>query len=182
MRAFLSVVTVAALYAEHWNDLRNYIKRTFGSGPPDPEDVVQEAFTRFARLNIRDEIRNPQAFLQRMAHNIAVSELRKARTHKKFLIDGLHQVQAEQGNDLTGERVLMEEQQHAIVRRALERMPEKRRRVLLLNRVHELSLAEIGRREQMTGPAAGKHLRRALADLDDALRAGEQAVQGKGEG
>jgi RNA polymerase sigma factor, sigma-70 family len=174
MRAFLSVVTVAALYTEHWSELCAYLKRNFGAGPPEPEDVAQAAFLRLARLELREEIHNPRAFLQRIAHNIAVSELRKARTHGKYLADGLHQIAAEQGNDLTGERVLLEEEQFAIVRRALAQMPAKRRRVLLLNRVHELSLAEIGRRERMTGPGVGKHLRRALADLDAALRASEQ--------
>jgi RNA polymerase sigma factor (sigma-70 family) len=174
MRALWSAVTVAALYAEHWSELCGYVKRTFGRGPPDPEDVAQAAFLRFSQLPDRESIGNPKAFLLRMAHNIAISELRKARVQERYAADGLHRVLAEQGNDLTGERVLLEKEQYAIVRQALEKMPAKRRRVLLLNRVHELSLAEIGRREHMTGPAVGKHLRRALADLDEALRASER--------
>jgi RNA polymerase sigma-70 factor (ECF subfamily) len=181
MRTFLSVVTVAALYAEHWSDLCGYLKRTFGSGPPEPEDVAQTTFARFAQLPQHQEIRNPKAFLLRMAHNIALSELRKARTHARYVADGVHKIAAEQGNDLTGERVLLEEEQLAIVHRALARMPLKRRRVLLLNRVHELSLAEIGRREHITGPAVGKHLRKALADLDDALREAEQGGERTGD-
>src|SRR5687768_9311657 len=102
MRAFFSAVAVAALYAEHWAELCAYLRRTFGPGPPEPEDVAQATFIRFAQLERHDAIENPRAFLQRMAHNIAVSELRKARTHDKYLADGWHQIIAEQGNDLTG--------------------------------------------------------------------------------
>src|SRR5689334_18562274 len=99
MRAFLSIA-FTALYTEHWAELCAYLKRTFGAGPPDPEDIAQAAFVRFARIEHQEKIENPGAYLQRIAHNIAVSELRKSRAHGHFVADGWHQIIAEQGNDL----------------------------------------------------------------------------------
>jgi hypothetical protein len=32
------------LYASCWAELCSYLKRTFGVGPPDPQDVAQQAF------------------------------------------------------------------------------------------------------------------------------------------
>jgi len=51
------------LYARHWGELCHYIKKHFGAGPPDPEDVAQEAFVKFAAVNDREAIDNPRAYL-----------------------------------------------------------------------------------------------------------------------
>lgn len=54
---------LAELYRRHLSELTRYIARTFGAGPPDPEDVVQEAFAQFAALENPQAVENPRAFL-----------------------------------------------------------------------------------------------------------------------
>src|SRR3982751_272673 len=63
-----------AVYARHWSELCHYIKKHYGAGPPDPEDVAQEAFMKFAAIDDRDAIDNPRAYLFRTAHNVLVDE------------------------------------------------------------------------------------------------------------
>jgi RNA polymerase sigma-70 factor (ECF subfamily) len=161
------------IYQSYWPDLCRYINKTFGAGPPDPEDVAQQAFINFARHENSQGIANPRAYLYRTAHNIAVDQLRRARTRHQYLVDGAHKVLNEQSCHLTGEHVLLKKQQLQIVRAALLEMPRKRRRFLLLHRVHGLSFAEIGRRMHMSPQGIGKHVRRALKELEEALEAAE---------
>lgn len=41
---------LALLYEADWEELVRYVRRTFGRGPPGPEDVVQAAFADFGAL------------------------------------------------------------------------------------------------------------------------------------
>lgn len=51
------------LYHRYWGDICRYINSTFGSGPPDPEDVAQSVFVNFFSLDNPEAIENPRAFL-----------------------------------------------------------------------------------------------------------------------
>ena len=52
---------------------------------------------------------------------------------------------------------------------ALRTMPEKRRRIFILNRLEGLSYTEIARRTGIGRTAVTKHVARATADIDAAL-------------
>jgi DNA-directed RNA polymerase specialized sigma24 family protein len=64
------------IYRQHWDEICRYVRRSFGAGPPDPEDVAQAAFARFAALDVEVQVANPRAFLFRTAHNIAIDARR----------------------------------------------------------------------------------------------------------
>lgn len=51
------------IYRQYWSELCNYVLKTFGAGPPDPEDVAQAAFAKFAALENTDNIENKRAYL-----------------------------------------------------------------------------------------------------------------------
>ena len=72
-------------------------------------------------------------------------------------------------DDFTPERVLLAGQQVAAIRAAMEAMPAKRRRMLVLNRIEGLSFAEVARRTGLSQTAVKKHVARAMIDLDAAL-------------
>jgi RNA polymerase sigma-70 factor (ECF subfamily) len=59
------------LYERHGESLYRYLAFRLGSAE-DAEDVLQEAFSRFARYDLRWRlVRNPQAFVFRVARNEA---------------------------------------------------------------------------------------------------------------
>ena len=57
-----------------------------------------------------------------------------------------------------------------LISSALWSMPHKRRRLLLMNRVDGLSYAEIARREGLSATVVKKHVAKALAGCQQALR------------
>ena len=160
---------LANLHRDHWRDLCRYLAATFGQGPPEPEDIAQIAFARVAAHSDFRAIENPKAFLWRTAQNIAVSEKRSqaARRTEPRDVDGV--AAAQQGDEVTPERLLAAREQIAAIVAALDAMPAKRRRMLVLNRIDGLSFAEIARRTGLSQTAVKKHVARAMIDLDAAL-------------
>ena len=159
------------LYARHWNELCHYIKRHFGPGPPDPEDVAQDAFMKFAVVDDRDAIDNPRAYLFRTAHNILVDEHRRLALRRANPADTKAQLVSD---DRTPERVLVGQQRLEILRGSLRAMPAARRRSFLLNRLQGLSCAAIARMTGYSESAIKKHIDLALKDLEASLSEAER--------
>lgn len=162
------------IYRRHWLELCRYVASTFGAGPPDPEDVAQQAFVQLASLDDPEAVRNPRAFLYRTAHNIVITDKRRARTRTRYAPDLEYSYALRQGDDPTPERVILGKEQIGVVKAVLARMPRKRRRLLVLHRIHGLSYAEIARRTGYSQTAVKKHVAKAMTELDAALEAVER--------
>ena len=170
------------LYRRHWSRLCNYVRAQFGNGPPDPEDVAQQVFEKFADLKNAELVRSPKAFLNRMAHNVVISEKRRQATRRQHVESTQQENLNAESYDLSPERVFIAEEQFSMVEQAIAQMPEKRRRILLLNRVHGLSYAEIARQLGVSATAIKKQMYRAISDLDAAMQANkvmDQTTEGQ---
>jgi RNA polymerase sigma factor (sigma-70 family) len=166
------------LYRRHWEELCRYVKRTFGEGPPEPADVVQQAFLTYTSRPKSGGIDSPRAYLYRTAHNIVVDERRKLVGHA-LVLERLFPVFEEKSDDFTPERVLLGEERLAVLRAAICALPEARRVSFLLNRLQGLSCAEIARRTGYSDSAVKKHVAQAMDALEAAL---EGAEHGREEG
>jgi RNA polymerase sigma factor (sigma-70 family) len=154
------------LYVRHWGELCRYIKKHFGSGPPDPEDVVQETFIKYVGVKHREAIDNPRAYLFRTAHNVLIDERRRLAVRQA---DAGQSQERSQSDDRTPERVLVGQERLQVLTGALRAMPAQRRRSLLLNRLQGLSAAAIARMTGYSESAVKKHIEVALAELELAL-------------
>ena len=163
------------LYARHWGELCHYIKKQFGAGPPDTEDVAQEAFMKFAAVDDRDAIDNPRAYLFRTAHNVFVDEHRRLVLRRARPNDTEAQPVSD---DRTPERGLVGQERLDILTRTLRRMPSARRRSFLLNRLQGLSCAAIARMTGYSESAVKKHIGLALTELEAALTEAERIGSG----
>lgn len=159
------------LYARHWGELCPYIKRHFGAGPPDPQDVAQEVFMKFAAIDDREAIDNPRAYLFRSAHNVLVDEHRRLALRRASPSDTETQPV---NDDRTPERVLIGQERLEILTRSLRAMPAARCRSFLLNRLQGLSCAAIGRMTGYSESAVKKHIGVALTELEAALTEAER--------
>ena len=157
------------LYKQYWHDLCRYLGATFGAGPPEPEDVAQLAFARFAAHENRAEIRDPKSFIWFTARNIVLSERRSMAVRRRRSEDVKEVYAATGGDAFTPERVLVAKEQIAAVSVIVEAMPAKRRRVLMLNVIEGHSFAEIARQMGLSQTAVKKHYARAMIDLDSVL-------------
>lgn len=146
---------IQAIYRRHRDELCRHIRKTFGVGPPDPEDIVQSAFAKFGALPQPSAITNPRAYLFRTARNLAIDARRSLRRFDAVarnveVLDGA-------SHDFDAADVLESRQELARLDRALSALPQNQRTALLMHRLEELGFAEIGRRLGMTG-AGARHL------------------------
>jgi len=151
---------LAALYRRHWAELVAYARRTFGAGPPEPEDIVQATFARFAALPENAEVANPRAFLFRTAHNIGVDAHRSQTRATHAASDPQL---TNDGRDFSPEDVLVSRDELARLEAALAALRPRQRTALLMHRLDGLSFAEIGRRMGVSPSGARKLVEQGFA-------------------
>lgn len=160
---------LARFYRDYSKELASKLRSMFGDGPPDPDDVAQEAFHRLIGRADSDSIQNLKAFVWRTARNILVSEKRHQamRSRHDYEVEQLYFAMT--GFESSSENVIIARDQLNLIETALKKMPAVRRRAFVLNRVEGLSIADVGRALGMTGPGAAKHIARGTADIEAAI-------------
>jgi RNA polymerase sigma factor (sigma-70 family) len=164
---------VRVLYERHWPELCGYLRKRFGAGPPEPQDVAQQTFLRYAVSRSFSEVRNERAYLFRIAHNVLVEERRRIAARRTVAASLLTRSPAS-ADELTPERLLIGTEHLDILRSVINTAPEVRRRSFILNRFDGLPCAEIARQTGYSESAVKKHVTLLLADLEMAMQRAEQ--------
>lgn len=174
---------LSELYLRHRRELVGFVRRQFGAGPPDPEDVVQQAFANLAALPADAALRNPRAFLYRTAHNIAINHCNRERIGRRFLEPAPAPEEVREAReDFDPEVVQMGREDYSLIEQAIRAMPARRRRFLLLNRIDGMSFADIARREGLSESAVRKQVVLAVQECGAALLRAAAPVRRPGEG
>lgn len=163
---------IELLYRLHWNTLCAWLRRRYGAGPPDPEDVAQVAFMKMATVENRAAIEDPRAYLFSIAANTALSGIRWFTRTQQFAARELEAV--DHGlEEMSPERIHSSRERLSVVLGQLDALTDKQREIVMRSRIggqtYEQiaaetgwSLADISRQLTM----ALKTMRRALEDYD----------------
>ncbi|UIJ46288.1 RNA polymerase sigma factor [Sphingomonas cannabina] len=155
-------------YRSYREDVRRYIAGTFGAGPPDPEDAVQAAFERFAALSDRARVDNPKAFLIRSARNYVIDQRRRQAVRISYVLSETAVATAVEDRD--AERVVSAKERLEIIERTIQTMDPRRQQVVIMNRIHGISCAEIARQLDRSPTLIKALLAEALVLCERALR------------
>ncbi|MBU2197013.1 MAG: sigma-70 family RNA polymerase sigma factor [Alphaproteobacteria bacterium] len=158
------------LYRSHWNDLCKQLRKAFGSGPPEPEDVAQAAFERLAALEDPGRVRNPKAFLLVTARNIVYDHKRRSGRHFEYARSVLSEHSGPSLDDLSPERLLIEKQRFQNIRAAVESLPYKQKVVLRLHRELGYTYNKIAEETGWSYGDVYRQMEYALAALSGALK------------
>lgn len=164
---------LTTLYEKHSAELVRYVRRTFGAGPPDPEDVVQAAFMHFAALAQPELIDNPRAFLYRASRNFVIDQRRRALVRTRAAQRGELESLSETADEIDAERVLDGKDRLRVLEAAVRSMPTRVRDALILHRFEELSYVEIARRLGVSQTHAKRLVSEAILICGRALRAAD---------
>lgn len=134
---------VGELYRAHWKEICVYLRRRFGAGPPEPEDIAQAAFLRLSGRGETDDLANPRAFLYRVAHNLAIEEHRREVARRRAEADDDIEPQTD---DFDPERVSIGRERRRLLETAFATLDPRTRQILIMSRQDGLSSAEIARR------------------------------------
>ncbi|MEM0953798.1 MAG: sigma-70 family RNA polymerase sigma factor [Pseudomonadota bacterium] len=168
---------VEALYSKYAKTLISSLRKAYGSGPPDPEDVAQLAFQSLIERPDRSDIRNLKAFLWRTARNTFLSATARERVRTRYDYEIEHLYFPNRGDDSAPERVIQVNQELEAINEALRQMPERRRHAFLLHKVEGLSVTAVARRLGITRTPAQKHITRAAHEIEVHLLNRKQGQQ-----
>ena len=152
-------------YRQYWLELCKYVNKKFGPGPPDPEDVAQLAFARYAALSDPAKVENPRAYLYSAARNIVFDHYRKAKVAQSYADDITSQPELHGLEEITPEHVSIERDRLQVISAAILRLPEKQQVVLTLKRYHGATHAEIAARTGWSIADISRQLARAITTL-----------------
>ena len=157
---------INALYQEHGRSLVLALRKMFGNGPPDPEDVAQQAFQKLIERPDRSDIRDLKAFLWRTARNAFLNGLDREGVRSRYDFEIEHLFFPARGDKSTPETVLEVKEELKAINQALRQMPEKRRHAFLLHKVEGLSVSDVARRLNIARTPARKHIMRAAHEIE----------------
>jgi RNA polymerase sigma-70 factor (ECF subfamily) len=154
---------VAALFDAHYKRLFRLARRLVRD-PDDPADVVQETFLRAARAphRVPPGAASEEAWLVRVLINVCKDSWRHAAVRVKAAAAG-HVRAADAVNP---EPALLA---HSMVWQALDRLPARRRAVLVLYELDGTPIPEIARLIGVTPVTVRWHLMRARRELASVL-------------
>jgi RNA polymerase sigma-70 factor (ECF subfamily) len=156
-----------------YDTLIRYLTRRLGSADRAAE-ALQDAYLKLERTNEIEPVRDPEAYLLRMAANLAKvrsrTEQRRSRTEEASV----------DPNDLGDmfpdpETVAMDRSEINALKRALAELPARQREIVILARVRELSHGEIAERFGVSTRTVRVDLQHAVEYL--AKRIGRKAVR-----
>lgn len=162
------------LYRAHFSELCANIRKSFGAGPPEPEDAVQTAFEKFAKLENPEAVRDARAFLYVAARNVILDHKRTAKVANAYIAEQIaldHELKLE---GITPERVVDSKQRFETLVAAMRALPEKQQLILAMSRLEGKSYREI--REE-TGWSAGdisRNMNAGISALVIALKRAER--------
>lgn len=160
-------------YIQHWKRLRGLLKKRVGSHEL-AEDALQETWLRLAGMkNEAESIKDKQAFILRIAGNIAIDINRKEKRHRSRCISDDVLLEAIADNCPSPEICVIDRDQLRFLSLALAQLTVKARAVLLLSRCDGLSHREIGQRLTISESMVARYLAQALRHCRDHFRTAE---------
>tara|TARA_B100000614_G_scaffold260706_1_gene288285 strand:- start:6170 stop:6739 length:570 start_codon:yes stop_codon:yes gene_type:complete len=162
--------SLPALYERHRDELAAFARGRVGNGPPEPDDLVQQAFANFAGVQNPGNVRNPRAFLFRIVSNLIADHYRREPALPRLDIhDEQHEALFEDGEHRQPEIILLDRERFSEVATAIRALPQRQRRFLLLNRLEGMPYTEIARRNGVSHMTAKR-------EVDAAIRACQRAL------
>ncbi len=134
------------------------------------EDLIQESYLRARRAAESGQIDNIVAFLHRTVHNLALDHIRRRRTKERFEVpcedfDPL-QIAAEIPS---AEEHLLHRERLGSFKAALDALPERARRVWVLNRVEGWTYPRIAEHLGVSPGTVFNDMKLAMGHFLDAL-------------
>ncbi|MEM9168038.1 MAG: sigma-70 family RNA polymerase sigma factor [Pseudomonadota bacterium] len=160
---------VTALYSDYAAQLSATLRSIYGDGPPDPDDVAQQAFQNVMERGDIGSVKNLKAFVWRTARNLIFKAHRTRETRARYDYEIDQLFFPLRTDELTPERIIVAREQLQAINRALLEMPPKRRRAFLLHRLHGLTVSDVARRLGVSRSTADEHIVRAATEINRLL-------------
>ena len=151
------------LYRGYRHELCGRLRSRFGDGPPDPEDIAQQAFIKFYEADYPDAHVNPKGLIYRIASNLII-DFHRSKSRWEDMIDEIYSdLNLTPIETLDAESALFETELLDIIASAVNDLPDKQRAMLIESRVHGQSYKQMS---QANGWSLGDISRNMTAAME----------------
>ncbi len=153
---------IAGLFRRYETNIRAFLKKRVFQRE-DVEDMVQETFLKAHKVENWEEVKNPEAYLVRVASNVARDKLRR---QQKDLIEGSDDITA---LDVTSggpnpEQKTEHQQDLIALEQVIAGLTPKVRQAIIFIKIMNLSYAEASKIMGITISTLENHIARGMAD------------------
>jgi RNA polymerase sigma-70 factor, ECF subfamily len=167
--------TLEALYTAHAHQIHRFLCDLLGDSVA-ARDATQETFVRaFQRLHTLEDVGRPAPWLFGIARNVSMEVKRARRRRRQVLTDDPPEAWEERPANASAsspEENVLGRETLGLVQRALGKLSEDRRAVLLLRLDHDLCCEDIARAMRWSVPKVKVELHRARQILRAELEKG----------
>lgn len=151
---------VKLLFTSHYDELCSFIARKLGQSA-DAEEIAQDTFHNFLKLDDSAHIENPRAFLYKTANNLALNRIRKYGRHEAYV----QTVHEDDNHTPTVEREVFAQRDIDLLEKQLNKLPTLTKDIFLMNRMDSMSYSEISKELNISDSSVQKHMMKALKFL-----------------
>ena len=128
----------------HEADVRAWLRRSMRL-TVDVDDVIQETYCRLSSLAAVDHIDNPRAYFFQATRRVVLEQVRRARVVSIETVTEIDTLYIDAGEH-SPERITAGRRELARVRKLIDALPERCRRIFEMRKIEGLSQKEIARR------------------------------------
>lgn len=159
---------IEELYRKNFADLCRVLRRLYGDGPPEPEEIAQQAFEKITSLRSTDHIENPRAFLFRVAINFGHRSIRRVQLSRRYLAEQLAIPDAGV-EEFDPERLYVGKQAIRALDAAMASLTKKQREIVVRTRFYGETYAQIAKVKGWSEAGISRQLNAALKALAEAI-------------
>ncbi|MVA27482.1 RNA polymerase sigma factor (plasmid) [Agrobacterium vitis] len=153
----------------HYADITNAVRRR-GHPSSTARDVVHDLYVKLAaKPEVLLNKRSIKAFLCRAAINLGIDRQRRDTKEARLFSGSEREALAAASAGHAPDHALEIEARLAALREAIAELPERRRVVFILHRLHHLTPDQISTRLNISRNMVDRHLRRAFAHCLDRI-------------
>jgi RNA polymerase sigma-70 factor (ECF subfamily) len=158
----------------HEADLRARLRRALPV--EDVDDVIQEAYFRISRLDDVSHIRSGRAYLFTTAKMLVIERIRRSRV---VSIEAVTEIDALPifGEEPSPERIAGGRRELARVRRLIEALPDRCRKIFELRKIEGLSQREVAKQVGVAEYIVENDVTKGLKLILRAIAEGEQSAE-----
>jgi RNA polymerase sigma-70 factor (ECF subfamily) len=154
------------LLVDRYDELRNRLARRLRSADL-ASDTLQETWLRLARAGSAGTLRSPEAYLFRMALNVAADE--RDSQQRRLNYSEIEPLMRLDEDELDPERLTEGRSDISALAQALDELPPRRRAIFIMARVDELPHRVIAERTALSVRMVDRELRKALEHCSQRL-------------
>lgn len=158
-----------AAYEKHLSALKRYVMRIIHV-ENDVDDVVQEAFLRAYKSEVKSDIRQPKSFLFRVAKHVALNQVRQNVNRPTDFLEDTDNANT-LTSDYTVEDEVLAQERLGIHCMAVAALPPKRRKVYLMRKVYGMSHKDIAQSLGISVSTVEAHLVKAFRQCHNSVKA-----------